>query len=139
MVNAKKKGNAWENKLANWLTDNGIKASKDGGSGGGSREKGDIVNNINCTIESKAAKTIKLMEWWRQTKKSADTHHNTPLLFIHQDGMSENEWLVVMNNWDWLDLIKGENKIDTNYQDQKIKWDIKSAVDSLKKVLKHFD
>ncbi len=139
MVNVKKKGNLWENRLANWLSDNGIKASKDGASGGGSREKGDIVNNINCTIESKACKTLHVMEWWKQVKSSADKHHNTPLLFIHQDGMAEQEWLVVLNNWDWLDLVKGDTKVDTNYQDPKIKWDIKTAIDSLKKVIKHFE
>ena len=139
MINSKKKGNLWENRLANWLTDNGIKASKDGASGGGNREKGDIVNNINCTIESKAAKNIKTMEWWKQVVSSADKHHNTPLLFIHQDGMREDEWLVVLNNYDWLDLVKGDKKIDTSYQDPKIKWDIKNAVEVLKKLLKHYD
>ncbi len=39
MVNVKKKGNAWENRLAQWLTENGVKAFKDSASGGGNREK----------------------------------------------------------------------------------------------------
>jgi len=139
MTNSKKKGNLWENRLANWLSDNGIKASKDGASGGGNREKGDIVNNINCTIESKATKTVHLKEWWKQVETSANTHHNTPLLFIHQDGMREDEWLVVLNNYDWLDLVKGDKKIDTSYQDPKVKWEIKNAVEALKKLLKYYD
>lgn len=105
-INVKKKGNLWENKLANWLYDNGIKASKDGHSGGGSREKGDIVNSIDCTIESKACKDIKLMEWWRQVEKSASIHHNSPVLFIHQDGMRDKEWLVVLHSNDWIDTQK---------------------------------
>lgn len=115
-INVKKKGNLWENKLANWLTDNGIKASKDGHSGGGSREKGDIVNNIDCTIESKACKKIELMEWWRQVEKNASTQGNSPLLFIHQDGMKDKEWLVTMHSEDWLFMVKQieilKNKIE---------------------------
>ena len=47
MINPKKKGNLWENRLANWLKDNGIRAWKDGASGGGNREKGDIGNNLD--------------------------------------------------------------------------------------------
>lgn len=105
MTNVKKKGNIWENKLANWLRDNGIKAWKDGASGGGTREKGDIGNNIDFTIESKAAKNIKLMDWWRQVSKSASIHHNRPALFIHQDGMPDCEWIVCMSSEDWIDIV----------------------------------
>ena len=57
-INVKKKGNLWENKLANWLTSKGIKAWKDGASEGGNREKGDIVNNIPCMSKSKDGKNI---------------------------------------------------------------------------------
>lgn len=139
MINSKKKGNLWENKLAHWLSANGIKASRDSASGGGSREKGDIVNNIDCTIESKASKNIKLAEWWEQVENSANIHHNTPLLFIHKDGMAEDEWLVVMNNYDWLELVKKEKTIDTNYQDSRIKWDIQNAITALKKLIKNYE
>ena len=105
MINAKKKGNLWENKLANWLSGHGIKAWKDSASGGGSREKGDVGNNIDFTIESKACKNIELMKWWRQVDKSASIHKNRPALFIHQDGMGDNEWLVTIHCEDWLDLV----------------------------------
>ena len=105
-INVKKKGNAWENKLANWLYDNGFKAYKDGHSGGGTREKGDIVNSLDITLESKACKDIKLMEWWRQVEKNASLQGNSPQLFIHQDGMRDKEWLVVMHSEDWLYLQK---------------------------------
>lgn len=105
-INVKKKGNLWENKVANWLYDNGIKASRDGHSGGGSREKGDVSNNIDLTIESKACKKIELMQWWRQVEHSASIHHNSPLLLIHQDGMRDKEWLAVMHSEDWIAMIK---------------------------------
>ncbi len=109
-INSKKKGNLWENRLANWLYDKGYKAWRDGGSGGGSREKGDIGNNMDLTIESKAGKSIKLMDWWKQVEKSASIHHNSPTLFIHQDGMRVNEWLVVLHSEDWIELIKNQSK-----------------------------
>ena len=139
MVNSKKKGNIWENKLANWLIDNGIKAWKDGYSGGGNREKGDVGNNINCTVESKAGKAIKLMDWWRQVEKSASLHGNSPVLFIHQDGMPDKEWLVVIHSNDWLELIKGDKNIDTSYEDPKKKWAIKTAIEDLKRLLKYYE
>ena len=110
MINSKKKGNLWENRLANYLRDNGIKAWKDSASGAGSRERGDIGNNLDFTIESKAAKNIKLMDWWRQVGHSASMHRNSPVLFIHQDGMARDSWLVVMESGDWLELIKKANE-----------------------------
>lgn len=139
MVNVKKKGNVWENKLANWLIDNGIKAWKDAQSGGGNREKGDVGNNIDMTMESKAAKKIELMSWWKQVVASASKHKNSPVLFIHQDGMPDNEWLVVMHSEDWMDLVKGKLDIDTDYVDPQKRWVIKQAIESLKKVLKIID
>ena len=142
-VNSKKKGNKWENNLANWLRDNDIKAWKDGMSGGGTREKGDIGNNIDCTIESKAAKNIKLMEWWRQVVKSALTHGNQPVLFIHQDGMPNNEWLVVMHSEDWVDMMKksliDKIEIEVEQGDSREKlWAIQEAIRGLKKLEKFF-
>lgn len=140
MTNSKKKGNLWENRLANWLRDNGIKAWKDGSSGGGNREKGDVGNNIDMTMESKAAKNIKLMEWWKQVEKSASMHKNSPVLFIHQDGMGEREWLVVMNNEDWIAMAKGTETIEATYVDhnkaREDKYTIESAISGLKKALK---
>lgn len=111
VINSKKKGNKWENKLANWLRDNGIKAWKDGGSGGGSREKGDVGNNLDLTIESKAAKTIKLMDWWKQVCKAASIHHNSPVLFIHQDGMPDNNWIVCIDSEDWIELMNNQKNV----------------------------
>lgn len=130
MVNVKKKGNLWENRLTNWLTEHGFKAYRDSASGGTSKEKGDISNNEGYTIESKAAKNISLMEWWRQVDKSASLQGNAPLLFIHQDGMPDNEWLVVMHNNDFIELWqgnKGEVEVST-----KLDWNERRAIESLK-------
>ena len=56
MINVKKKGNKGENKFANWLVKNGIKAWKDSASGGGNNEKADIGNNLNLHFEVKTVK-----------------------------------------------------------------------------------
>lgn len=137
MVNSKKKGNIWEHRLAKWLTSQGIRAWKDAGSGGGNIEKGDIGNDLDMTMECKASKNIKLMDWWGQTERSASLQRNQPVLFIHQDGMPEDEWLVVMNNHDWVEFVKGETQ--SEYMDPKLKWAIKTAVEALKKVLKYIE
>jgi Holliday junction resolvase len=109
-MNAKKKGNHWENKITNYLRDHGIKAWRDNQSGGGNREKGDVGNNLDMTIESKAAKNIKLMDWWKQVERSATIHHNQPVLFIHQDKMPDNEWIVCMHSEDWIDMVKKQSE-----------------------------
>ena len=138
-MNVKKKGNLWENKLANWFRDHGVKAWKDGASGGGNREKGDVGNNLDMTIESKAAKTIKLMDWWKQVERSASMHHNQPVLFIHQDGMPDNEWLVVMHSEDWIDMVlEGSNLTATPFIDPKAKYalsTLKNAINAVNKFL----
>lgn len=103
---AKKKGNNGERKFALWLSMNGIKSSRDPGSGGGNREKSDIVNNINANFEVKTVKKLNLKEAWKQTEIAASKTHNTPYLIIHFDGMRDNEWLVVMNNHEWMDMYK---------------------------------
>lgn len=148
MINSKKKGNIWENKLSNWLRDNGVKAWKDGASGGGSREKGDVGNNIDFTLESKAGKVIKLMEWWRQVEHAASLHRNSPALFIHQDGMRDKEWLVVIHSEDWLDLIKSGGRMPlepqntpeiaslTTNEARTIKYEIQRNLTQLKALIK---
>lgn len=138
MVNAKKKGNSWENKLANWLSDHGFRARKDGASGGTAREKGDIHNNEGFTIESKAYKQLALQEWWRQVTKSASLQGNSPLLFIHQDGMPDNEWMVVMHSEDWIDMWKkqkGEVEVKETL-DPNLRWKIEKTVYALKELMK---
>lgn len=146
-MNSKKKGNKWENTLANWFYGHGFKAWKDGKSGGGDREKGDIGNNLDMTIESKAAKIILLTKWWRQTCEAASKHHNQPVLFIHQDGMAKKppEWLVVMSSADWIELVKeaytGSEKPKTDVHgvlDAQRGRDLKYAGEKLIRALKDY-
>lgn len=144
MVNAKKKGNAWEHKVAKFLSSHGFKTWKDSASGGGSREKGDIGNSLDMTIESKSTKVIRLPEWWKQVSHSASLQRNQPVLFIHQDGMGNEEWLVVMHSNDWVEMLK-KSKTEKIYQEvpqedsNSKKWAIQNAITSLKKLLKEYE
>ena len=114
MINAKKKGNRAENRLAKWLYENlGGKFWRDNASGGGSRERGDIINNIDLTIECKEVKNISLKKAWQQTILASQKHHNTPTLWIHFDGMPKDKWLVVSDNYDFVELLKNARK-ETN-------------------------
>lgn len=116
-INVKKKGNIGENNFANWLYDNtkdiGGKAWRDNGSGGGSREKGDINNNLDLTIEIKTVKKLNLKEAWKQVKYASVMHHNTPVLAVHFDNMPKNKWLIVQDCDDWLYTLKELKKLET--------------------------
>ena len=135
-MNAKKKGNHMENVWANWLIKNGIKAWKDGASGGGTNEKGDVGNNLNLHMEVKAVKGINLQKVWKKALHECEKTHNLPLLAIHFDGMGEEEFLVVIDNGHWLDLMTKEQGVETNYQDPKLKWAIQGSIEANKKLLK---
>lgn len=139
MTNAKKKGNAGENNFANWLIDNGIKAWKDGASGGGNREKADVGNNLNLHFEVKTVKKINLKEVWYKAVSECQKTHNDPVIAVHFDGMPQKEWLIVLHSNHFLDLITGEIEPNTTYEDPKKKWAIKNMVESAKKVLKMYE
>lgn len=113
MVNAKKKGNAGENCWANWLRDNNVCNATRNSSSGSNIVKSDVVNNLGMNFEVKTVKKIGLMEAWKQSERDAKMSHTIPTLVIHFDGMPKDSWLVVMNNWDWADLIKGKNDLAT--------------------------
>lgn len=134
MVNAKKKGNAGENKFANWLLSHGIKAGRDSASGGG-LAKGDIHNDLDLTIEVKTVKGIGLKEAWRQVDGDAALARNAPLLAIHFDGMPENTWLIVQHSNDWIEQIKGEHTAPTPYTDPRVLRAAQTAVDGMKRFI----
>ena len=106
-INSKKKGNHFENLWANWLRDQGIKASRDAYSGGGDREKSDVANNLGYNFEVKAVKKLHLQKAWRQSVKAAGVH-NTPCVVTHFDGMAQDQFLITIDNWHFLELIKND-------------------------------
>ena len=138
-MNSKKKGNAGENKFANWLVKNGIRAWRDGASGGGSNEKADIGNDLNLHFEVKTLKKLNLQEVWKKALVECQKTHNLPVLAIHFDGMPEEEWLMVVSSGHFLELLTGQNKVDTDYEDPKKRWAIKRAIEDLKALIKFYE
>lgn len=140
-MNSKKKGNKGENKFANWLVKNGIKAWRDGASGGGHNEKADIGNNLNLHFEVKTVKRINLLEVWKKCLLECQKTHNLPAVVTHFDGMPEDEWLVTISSQHFLELLQGETAPaeEMSYEDPKKKWAIKILIEACKKVLKFYE
>lgn len=104
-MNAKKKGNAGENKFSNWMQANGIKMYRNSSSGAG-MQKGDINNNLDMTIEVKTVKRLNVQDAWYQVSRDASIAHNMPVLAVHYDGMMKDTWLVTVHSEDFLDMLK---------------------------------
>jgi len=135
-MNAKKKGNAGENKWANWLKEQGITAYRNSSSGA-NYQKSDVHNSIGANFEVKTVKKLNLKEAWKQSSRDAFNSHTTPYLIIHFDGMGEDEWLVVMDNWNWVDLqlkaMAGEGvEIKPAPSEERNNRELKWAVQNLK-------
>lgn len=138
MINVKKKGNLFENRWAHFLSDNGFKAWKDAGSGCGNREKADVGNNENIHWEVKAVAGINLQAVWKKAELECQKTHNTPMLAIHFNGMKEDEFLVVMNNFDYIDLWRKskEPKSTAKIESRDEKYKIERLVTAAKEVLR---
>lgn len=137
MPNNKKKGNFWENRLADWLNENGIRAWKDGASGGGNREKSDIGNNLNLHLEMKAGNQVpkKIYDFYLQAESEAIRTKNTPIVVMHKDGRPKDEFMFLLNGYDFISLLTEKKEVQGGIQ-QTDKWIVKSAIEALKKVLK---
>lgn len=141
-MNAKKKGNRGENLFANWLTEQGIKSYRNSSSGA-NIQKSDVHNSINANFEVKTVKRINLMQAWKQTQRDAEMSRSTPYLVIHLDGMPEETWLMVMNNWDWIEFVKAyrnsensqnsvpRDRVEAKNDSQSVR-ELKWAVEALK-------
>lgn len=107
MINAKKKGNAGEHAFAHWLISHGFKAFRNSMSGG-SVWKGDVANDLDITFEVKTVKKINLLKAYQQVSRDASIAHNTPVLAIRFDHMPKDNWLMVINSEDWIELMKNQ-------------------------------
>lgn len=138
-INSKKKGNKGENAFASFLVGNGIKAWKDGASGGGNNEKADVGNNLNIHFEVKTVKAINLKETWYKAVHECGKTHNDPVLAIRFDGMPVNEWLMVLHSEHFIDMITGKKESENVYVDPKNKWAVQKLLESAKQVIKIYE
>lgn len=147
---ARAKGKRLEDYVADQIVAKGIdpKARRDGGSGNGDREKGDIVTSMmilgqNAGIECKNQKNISIQDWWRQTKLLEKLQREPVLVFkIEDERWEETKCVIYLDTL--LELIKLSNteKIyeEIPQEDSRDKkWKIQNAITALKNLLKEYD
>lgn len=112
MRSTKQKGKILENYVADQIQDKGIdpRARAEMSSGAGNREKGDIWTSMmilgqNVGIECKNQNTLKIQEWWRQTKKLEKLSREPVLIFhIEHEPFGETKALIYLDTL--LELVK---------------------------------
>jgi hypothetical protein len=147
---AKAKGKLLEDYVADQIVAKGLdpKARRDGASGAGNREKGDICTSLmvlgrNAGFECKNQATLCIPEWWRQTQK-LESLSREPILVFKQFGESLDGTKVVIYLDSFLELVKLANS-DKLYEEvtpedsREKKWAIQNAISALKKLEKYYD
>ena len=112
MKSTKQKGRLLENYVADQIVEKGLdpKARANGDSGAGNRDKSDISTALmilgqNVGIECKNQHTLKIQEWWRQTKK-LEKLQMEPILAFHIENEPFSETKVVIYLDTFLELLK---------------------------------
>jgi len=143
-INSKIIGNNAENDWATFLKNRGIDklARRDKQSGGGNKEKSDIGNSLNINFEVKAGNQVpkKLEDFYAQSLNAACKTHTIPYVILKRRFKRQDEFLVVMNGFDWADLYKRARepkKVDS--ADREIGWALKGVIMACKKLLKLVD
>jgi hypothetical protein len=109
-----KKGKALEDYVCEQIRDKGIdpKAYRSHGSGNGTTEKSDIWTSMmilgqNAGIECKNHATLKIPEWWRQTKKLESLSREPVLVFkIGYEDWGDTKCVIYLDTL--LELIKNQ-------------------------------
>lgn len=146
----KAKGKELENHVADKLVEFQIdtKARRDGASGAGNREKGDIItsaqiNGRNLGIECKNHKVPHIKDWWEQTIKLEQLGREPILVYkLYGESMGESKAVVYLDTL--LELIKksqGEIKEikEIDIDQSKLKFALQGLKYSINKVLKELN
>lgn len=141
---AKQKGKILEDWCADRLVETGldVRAKRDGASGAGNREKGDVSTDIqigdrNLGIECKNQKTISIPNWWKQTQKLEDIGREPVLIFkLPKKPLAET--LVTIYFETFIELLMGNNpdKIEKITEKPEIKWKVKNLERAAKDLFK---
>lgn len=145
---ARQKGKLLEDYVADQIVAHGLdpKARRDGGSGAGNREKGDIITSLmilgqNAGIECKNQKTLCIPDWWRQTLKLVSLRRE-PVLAFKQFGEPLDATKVVIHLSTFLRLLKlaeGKEEAEPEYEtqdDRDRKYKVQRAIQALKELEK---
>jgi Holliday junction resolvase len=120
-MNAKKKGNKWERRVATWLTSwTGYKFERNRAGSGSWWSNKDAVSDITCTderhahrckisIECKSYKDIRfehvllgnktcdIVKFWEQASRDASRSHKVPILCMRYNSMPKDEFFLVVD------------------------------------------
>jgi hypothetical protein len=146
-------GRELEEYVAKEIRDKGIdlKAKREWGSGRGTKEKGDVITSMmilgqNAGIECKAAASLCVGDWWKQTKKLESLGREPMLVFKNMlEPLSDTKCVVYLDTI--LELIKRASSTSLNKAgkvkvprvDSTVMWKFQSALSSLKAVKDHLD
>jgi len=138
------KGKRWEKRICQEIENSGLgKARRESGSGSG-KYKGDIFANLPFLIEAKNQKTIKLLDWVEQAKHQAEIGNwdsNKWALIIRNPRVSEEtgEGLVVIDMFEWFDLLKKNSEPRIKEPDKDLKYDLTSLKIMCNRVINKLD
>lgn len=148
-ASAKAKGKLLEDYVADQIVAKGLdpKAHRDGASGAGTREKGDINTSMmvlgqNAGFECKNHATLHIPDWWKQTKKLEKLGREPILAFkIYGEPMSETKVVVYLDSF--LELVKASKGVVAQVEGESLSYEQKSSLRYLlqacKKTLKEFE
>lgn len=135
---AKNKGNRYENHLIKVLREKlDSKAQRTYGSGAGLDKQDIRLPSFNIEIEAKNQKTLKVMDWWEQCKRQAFGNIGV-MIFRNPRKPEFQESLVIMDLYDWIELVKSQNEVvevESNY-DPKLKYKIANLKRAVQDVFK---
>jgi len=138
MKNPKKKGNLGENKFFKWLRKENIdKTAMRNPSSGAGTYKSDVINSLDINFEVKTVKRLNLQEAWKQSSRDADMSQATPYVVIHFDGMPDDMWLIVIDNWTWADMFKKGQEPKSKEPDRQMRYDLQNLKNAITRVNKY--
>lgn len=133
-------------RFENWLVEKcreliDLKTFKTSASGAG-LDKNDVrIPNFNIEIEAKNQETWKMPEYVEQLKRQR-TNGNMSVLAVRNPAKAEfQEVYVIMDFYDWAELVKKQNssvEIESNF-DPKLKWKVKRLQEAAREVFKELD
>ena len=140
MINSKRKGNAGERNWAQFLREQNLdRNARRNVSSGSTYYKSDVHNSINYNFEVKVGKHFSLPKALKQTQRDAEMAHSKPAIPFHLDGMRDDSWWIVIDAYEWAELIKRNKEPISKAPDREMKWKIQRLVEAAKQVMKIFD
>jgi len=137
MINSKRKGNQGERRFAKFLRERGLDKNAWRNYGSGSTSyKSDVVNKLGYNFEVKVGKHFSLPATLKQTNRDADMSHTIPSIPFHLDGMRDDEWWIILDAYEWADLLKRSQEPKIKEPDRAMEWDLIKLKNAINKVLK---